>query len=206
MPELYWSATTNSFHSDVMDGPRTLLVDDPTWQPYPDQANDTPPQVEVPNPHTTIPSDAVAISEHQREQLLEGQNQGLILTSDESGYPILEERPPFSLEELAAQKRREINAASVEALAAVRNEYPDYEQLSWERQEREALEGGGPLIESIATARGLELSELIERILEKSNRYQQAAGNVIGRRQALEDLIAAALKNGDRDSIQSVSW
>lgn len=117
MPELYWSATTNSFHSDVMDGPRTLLVDDPAWQPDPDQANDTPPQVEVPNPHTTIPSDAVAISEHQREQLLEGQNQGLILSSDENGYPILEERPPVSLEELAAQKRQELDQARDAAFA-----------------------------------------------------------------------------------------
>ena len=112
----------------------------------------------------------------------------------------------LSIDEWAAIKRSEINAASVQALSGVRNEYPDYEQLSWDRQEREAKEGGGPLIDSIAAARGLEISELIDSILEKANLYQQAAGAVIGKRQALEDQIAAALEAEDREAIQALSW
>lgn len=206
MTTIYWSATTNGFHSDHIDGPRTLHIADPDWKPSSSGDDTPPPTIEVKNPQSTLPEDAVPIEERERDRLLAGQANGLIITSDENGYPTLVEPPPISLEELAKHKRQKINAASVEALAAVRNEYPDYEQLSWERQEREALEGGGPLIESIATARGLEISELIDRILEKSNLYQQAAGNVIGKRQALEDQIAAALVAEDRDALEAISW
>lgn len=197
MSDYYWSPSTAAFYPAALYG-------SPTRQ----QPSETDPEqiVEVANPDSTLPADAMAVSTDVYNSALAAREQGKTVVAGSDGQPLITEPPQETLEQLAKRKRVEINAASVEALAAVRNEYPDYEQLSWERQEREALEGGGPLIESIANARGLEISELIDRILEKSTLYQQAAGNVIGRRQALEDLIAAALKNGDRDSIQSVSW
>ncbi|QHD49153.1 hypothetical protein [Vreelandella aquamarina] len=220
----FYSAATNSFYDTRLFGEPTHTIIDPDFEwpmvevPDPNHQgeddapliqvrDDTiePPMITVPNPDCRLPEDAVEITEAQHQALMQNDGSKVLAPADD-GYPSLVDRPPVTLGKLADQKRREINAASVEALAAVRNEYPDYEQLSWERQEREALEGGGPLIESIANARGLELSELIDRILEKSNLYQQAAGNVIGKRQALEDRIAAALKNGDRDTISSLSW
>lgn len=120
--------------------------------------------------------------------------------------------PAESLEEFSTRQRAEIDAASVAALDQVRSDYPDYEQLSWERQEREARDGGGPLIQAIADARGLSLEELISRIIAKADAYQAAAGVVIGRRQALRDQIDAIEVSEDLDddekrrAIEAITW
>ncbi|MCE8002538.1 hypothetical protein [Billgrantia ethanolica] len=124
----------------------------------------------------------------------------------------LDVEPPEKVDTLAARKRVDIDAASVAALDQVRSDYPDYEQLSWERQEREARDGAGPLIQAIADARGLSLEELIERIIAKADAYQQAAGIVIGRRQALRDQIDATEADEDLDddakraAIAAITW
>ncbi|MCE8034629.1 hypothetical protein EKK97_14090 [Billgrantia tianxiuensis] len=128
---------------------------------------------------------------------------------------VYEPIPPVtgpSVSDLAADRRAVIDAASVAELDQVRRDYPDYEQLSWERQEREAREGGGPLIQAIADARGVAIEELISRIIAKADAYQQAAAAVIGRRQALRDQIVAiehedSLDNdAKREAINSINW
>lgn len=132
-----------------------------------------------------------------------------------NGGWVYEPVPPVAeptVSDLAAERRAEIDSDSVAALDQVRSDYPDYEQLSWERQEREAREGGGPLIQAIADARGLPIEELISRIIDKADAYQAAAGIVIGRRQALRDQIDAieadeALDdNAKRAAIEAVTW
>jgi hypothetical protein len=117
MTTIYWSATTNGFHSDHIDGPRTLHIADPDWQPDMSGDDTTPPTIEVKNPKSTLPEDAVPIEEHERERLLAGQANGLIITTDENGYPSLIEPPPVPLETLAAQKRRELDKARDAAFA-----------------------------------------------------------------------------------------
>ncbi|MCE8028804.1 hypothetical protein HOP54_08895 [Halomonas daqingensis] len=136
----------------------------------------------------------------------------MLIRPDEDGRPNLTTPPPAPIDELAARKRLEIDVASTAALAEVRSDYPDYEQLSWERQEREARDGGGPLIQAIADARGLSLEELIERIIAKADAYQQAAGIVIGRRQALRDQVDAIEADegldddAKREAIGAIKW
>lgn len=117
MTTIYWSATTNGFHSDHIDGPRTLHIADPDWKPSSSGDDTPPPTIEVKNPQSTLPEDAVPIEERERERLLAGQANGLIITSDENGYPTLVEPPPTPLETLAAQKRHELDQARDAAFA-----------------------------------------------------------------------------------------
>ena len=61
-----------------------------------------------------IPEDAVEITDEQHKSLLEGQSTGLIITSDENGYPINAEQVPN--EEIVAARQR-ANEAKASALA-----------------------------------------------------------------------------------------
>ncbi len=161
----------------------------------------------------TLPDDLVEVGSSEWQTYGLGQPpEGMQRGADENGRPAWVPIPPPDLETLATRKRAEIDAASIAALDQVRSDYPDYEQLSWERQEREARDGGGPLIQAIADARGLTLEELISRIIAKADAYQAAAGVVIGRRQALRDQIDAIVADENLDddakrtAIGAVTW
>lgn len=52
-----------------------------------------------------IPVDGVEVSRDRYRALLDGQSAGMILASDQSGHPILIDRPPPSAEVLAATER-----------------------------------------------------------------------------------------------------
>lgn len=60
-----------------------------------------------------IPSDAVEITEARHAELLEGQSNGKIITTDEQGYPILVDPPLPTPEELLAQAKRNRAAAYI---------------------------------------------------------------------------------------------
>ena len=100
------------------------------------------------------------------------------------------EAPPKTQEELLRLLRRECDRR----LEILRQDYPDSEVLSWDKQEAEARAGGGPLIQALATARGIPLEVLIDRILEKSQRFAVASGAIIGQRQRIEDQIQAGAR------------
>lgn len=76
-------------------------------------------------------------------------------------------------------------------LAALRQDYPDSEVLSWDKQEAEARAGGGPLVSALAAARGIDEQELIRRIMVKAEAFAVLSGTIIGQRQALEDQVRA---------------
>lgn len=50
-----------------------------------------------------IPGDAVEITEADHAALLEGQSQGKLIVADENGYPILQDPPPPTAEQIIAQ-------------------------------------------------------------------------------------------------------
>jgi len=90
-----------------------------------------------------------------------------------------------------------INTAATSELAALSAAYPDGEVQSWAQQTREAEALAGdpnaatPLLAAIATARGVPLATLAERVRAKVQAYAVASGRIIGQRQALEDAINA---------------
>lgn len=54
-----------------------------------------------------IPADAVEITPEQHAALLQGQSEGKVITADENGYPILQDPPQPTPEQLAATVRAE---------------------------------------------------------------------------------------------------
>lgn len=50
-----------------------------------------------------IPADAVEITEAEHAALIEGQSQGKVIVADENGYPILQDPPPPTAEQIVAQ-------------------------------------------------------------------------------------------------------
>lgn len=113
------------------------------------------------------------------------------------------------LEAAKAAKRAEINAACNAAVASLAASYPEREIQSWPQQvkEAEALaadpQAPAPLLTAIADARGLPVAELASRVLNKMNAYAAASGSLIGRRQAVEDLIDLAASPED---VASIVW
>ena len=57
-----------------------------------------------------IPADAVEIAEAEHAALIEGQSHGKRIASDANGRPILQDPPPLTVEELAANARAERDA------------------------------------------------------------------------------------------------
>ena len=105
---------------------------------------------------------------------------------------------PPTLDEVKAAKLAEINAACDAEIGALKATYPDTEVLTWDKQEQEAralvldATATTPLIDSIASARGLDRVELANLIIDKADPFAVASGASIGKRQKLEDQINAA--------------
>ncbi len=75
--------------------------------------------------------------------------------------------------------------------------YPDREIRTFDKQESEArayaadATASTPLLSALAQARGIPLSELVERVLAKADAFAVASGSIIGQRQTLEDRLDA---------------
>lgn len=106
--------------------------------------------------------------------------------------------PEKSLEEAKAAKLAEINAACDAILNAAVQTYPNSEVLTFDQQTAEAkayLASGNaadaPLLSALATGRGIEFGDLVNRVMAKHNAFSVLSGAVIGQRQALEDRLNA---------------
>lgn len=91
-----------------------------------------------------------------------------------------------------------INEACDRALTALTSSYPVGELQSWPQQVQEARallldpSSATPLLSAIAEARGLAAIELANRVQAKAEGYAQYSGEIIGKRQALEDQLDRA--------------
>lgn len=106
--------------------------------------------------------------------------------------------PPVpTLEEVKAAKLAEINAAADRAISKLTATYPDREIATFDKQEAEARAYSAdptaptPLLSALSQARGVELPELVRRVIAKADVFAVAAGSIIGQRQALEDRLNA---------------
>lgn len=88
-----------------------------------------------------------------------------------------------------------INREFLQSVKDLIGEVPKHEVDSWGQQEQEAraylLDNtvSTPLIDAIASARGVAKDLLITKIIEKADAYTVAIGTLIGNRQAKEDLL-----------------
>lgn len=85
---------------------------------------------------------------------------------------------------------------------------PEFEFASWSIQASEAKawqldkNAPTPVLDGIATARGIPADTLKAAALRKTLAYEQLAAHVAGQRQALQSKIEAAKKQSDLDKIE----
>jgi hypothetical protein len=112
---------------------------------------------------------------------------------DEAPYVV---NAPKTLAVMRGHLLAQINASCETAMQEVKAGYPESEVLSWAKQEEEARAfmadelAATPLLDALATARGLDKSELASRVIAKADLFATVSGTVIGKRQALEDALA----------------
>jgi len=105
--------------------------------------------------------------------------------------------PATTLEEARGAKLAEINAKCEAALEALTPTYPERELLTFDKQETEARawkadnSAPTPMLAALAAGRGMELSELVNRVIAKADAFSLASGHLIGQRQRLEDALDA---------------
>ena len=104
----------------------------------------------------------------------------------------------LTLEELKAAKLAQINEGCQSALAALTSTYPAAELLTFDRQEAEArslladTSSQAPFLTSLATARGISVTDLARKVIVKADLFSAASAFAIGQRQRYEDLLDAA--------------
>lgn len=93
--KIFFSKSASGFYNDEIHGARTLTVKNP------DALNLT---MEVDNPDSKIPMDAVEITAAEHAALLAGQATGKMIATDALGKPVLQDRPavPFAVLKAAA--------------------------------------------------------------------------------------------------------
>lgn len=104
----------------------------------------------------------------------------------------------------------QVNADFDAAMHDYAKEYPEYEQKTWEQQRTQSAawvawddagrvgpEPATPMLDGIASARGVDREELIRRANGKSQLFKAISAGAIGRRQALEDQILAIPDEAD---------
>lgn len=102
-----------------------------------------------------------------------------------------------TIEQVKADLQARVNSQYAQRMSAVALPYPQYERESWpiQLQEAQALAAdpaaASPWIDACAAQRGLECSELAQRILTKDSAYRFISGQLTGARQAHEDAIEA---------------
>lgn len=103
--------------------------------------------------------------------------------------------PEPTLEEVKAAKLAEINSVCDSILNAAAADYPASEIQTFSQQTAEAQayvldkNASVPLLKTLAQARGIELDELVQRVLVKHDVFSTLSGVVIGQRQAFEDRL-----------------
>lgn len=114
---------------------------------------------------------------------------------------------------LSAAKKQKLKDLNDSAQAFIdtnsgANLVPDFEFASWSIQASEAkawqLDNNAPtpVLDGIATARGIPADTLKAAALRKTLAYEQLAAHVAGQRQALQSKIDAAKKQSDLDKIE----
>lgn len=121
-------------------------------------------------------------------------------------------RPAPTAAQLKAQQLALINVDCEKVIAALQSSYPASEVLSWPKQETEARAWvadnslATPLLDSLAKHRGIEKSDLVRRVLSKSDAFAEFSGAAIGKRQALEDALDALPADATPEEIVAITW
>lgn len=133
---------------------------------------------------------------------------------DKHTYYEVIENPQLTFKELLNAKRTEIWDAGDQILAAVKAKYTEAEIESWSKQEQGAKDIRAGNVETeaaifvttIAQNRGIDVSILVNKILNNVATYGALSAKVIGEQQRLDDLIKMAEANNDSDMLETITW
>ena len=112
------------------------------------------------------------------------------------------------LDALKAAKVEEAKIACDAVLAPLGAEYGRWETATWDQQVSEATElmsnpaASVPMLAAMASARGMDVAELAQRILVNREAWSAISGAVIGQRQAIYDQVKAAKTVADVRAIK----
>ena len=135
-------------------------------------------------------------------------NANKAMIEDKGDYYEIVALPEQTLEEAKAAKLAEINGTCDGILNAAAADYPASEIQTFSQQTSEAQaytldkNASVPLLQTLAQARGIELDELVQRVLVKHNAFSVLSGFIIGQRQALEDRLRVCETLEDVQSIE----
>lgn len=115
-----------------------------------------------------------------------------------------------AFEILVSSKVIEISTGAENLLESLATEYGAMERSTWDQQYDEALAHDAdntvdvPLLDSIATSRGMDVSELVRRIKNNRTEWVQLSGGIIGQRLAYQDLVDTAVELYTTDPAQAL--
>ena len=150
-----------------------------------------------------LPTGAYALTAAQFEQRFDLLLVGSTLTES----PIV--KPAPTLADLKTAKKSEITANFEQTIQQITAGYPPNEIASWSKQEQEARAfttialSPTPLIDALANTRGVPKVTLATRIIAKADFFAGISGQLIGKRQGLEDAIDAATS---KTALAEITW
>lgn len=156
-----------------------------------------------------IPEDAIEISD---ELYALYQSAKICRFDVVSGEVVEYQSPAPTLEALKLKNLGDINTAFEEAMLPIINGIPAIERESWKKQETEARAyvadsaAQTPLIDALAETRGVDKAELVSRIITKADLFATISGQLIGKRQALEDAVNALPETATPEDIAAITW
>lgn len=155
-----------------------------------------------------IPPDAILVSDEVFNKTIQEQD-GIWVY--ESGEVLKNPFPAPTLSELKLAKKAEVTLAFNATMSQIVGDTPAHEISSWGKQEAEARAFANaatslnptPLIDSLASARGIPKTLLARKIIQKADLFSSYSGQLIGKRQGLEDAIDAATS---KTALAAITW
>jgi hypothetical protein len=120
--------------------------------------------------------------------------------------------PDRDLADVQAETRAAVRQEAESRLRPLLDEYNEPERLSWERQLEQARAfkadstASTPLMDALATARGLTRDQMADRIIGAADTFESQAGAILGLQQAAEGAAKNATTAEDAYKARDVDW
>lgn len=131
-----------------------------------------------------------------------------ILVTDPNGSATFEEILA-AFPGIKEQDKSRIRAEGSKRLEALAAPYTPQERETWANQQKEAEAWtldqtvATPMVDAMATVRGIDKAAMMGKILENVGLFRAAAGQILGEQQRLLDQIDAA---GSLEEVRGVTW
>ncbi len=117
---------------------------------------------------------------------------------------------PEALARLAAHVTTKLNEKFESESVVVRNGYTESAVATFDQQKEEAVSytsdssASTPMLDALASTRGIDKDILVERILDKAGLYSSTMGLLLGMSQKIEDMIDVAVDDEDLDELHRI--